>query len=140
MLLTDKDGYPLDAGTLGELESARTKGLASTAELLPWMFRYNEQIVVNKDSALMACFEYTGPDTDSQSSAQLLGLMHQAEHAFQVASRNPQTFWFITHRRRSDPYAPATMPDPYSQVVKTSAATPSRPSLTTSTDTTLPLL
>lgn len=41
MLLTDKDGYPLDAGTLGELESARTKGLASTAELLPWMFRYN---------------------------------------------------------------------------------------------------
>lgn len=118
MLLTDKDGYPLDAGTLGELESARTKGLASTAELLPWMFRYNEQIVVNKDSALMACFEYTGPDTDSQSSAQLLGLMHQAEHAFQVASRNPQTFWFITHRRRSDPYAPATMPDPYSQVVE----------------------
>lgn len=95
------------------------------------MFRYNEQIVVNKDSALMACFEYTGPDTDSQSAAQLLSLMHQAEHAFQVASRNPLTFWFITHRRRSDPYAPAVMPDPTLRSSKTSAVMRSRPSRTT---------
>ena len=56
MLLTEKEGYRLDAGTLGELEAARASGLAPTAELLPWMFRYNDQIVVNKDSSLMACF------------------------------------------------------------------------------------
>jgi len=118
MLLTEKEGYRLDAGTLGELEAARASGLAPTAELLPWMFRYNDQIVVNKDSSLMACFEYTGPDTDSQSSAQLLGLMQQAEHAFQVASRYPLTFWFITHRRKCDPYTAAVMPDPYSQIVE----------------------
>ena len=37
----------------------------SCAELAPWLHPYNDQVIVDKDTGLLACFEFEGLDTDS---------------------------------------------------------------------------
>ncbi|WP_454688255.1 VirB4 family type IV secretion system protein [Achromobacter aloeverae] len=119
MFLTEKPSNLFDLGTLGQLETARVEGLRSMSELLPWMMGNGpqEDAVINKDSAFMACFEYTGPDTDSLPAEQLLNVMQQGEKVVKSLSDYPITFWFITHRRRIPSYTTQVMPDKWSQIV-----------------------
>jgi type IV secretion system protein VirB4 len=87
------------------------------AELLAWLFPFNDRIVVNKDSGLMAAYEFTGPDTDSISSTAMLKMVNDVSHALKGSTRRPFNIWWIVHRRRISNYDTLPMPDPISQMI-----------------------
>jgi type IV secretion system protein TrbE len=71
-------------------------------ELLPWMFTVDYKLVVCKDSGLMACFAFTGPDADSTPDASINSLASQIEKAMKVFSDMPVVYWWQVHRRESN--------------------------------------
>lgn len=88
------------------------------AELLAWLFAYNDQIVINKDSSIMAAFEFEGPDVDSAADARVLRLVNDCSTSLRESSRRPLTIWWIVHRRRVADYYTLPMPDAVSQMVE----------------------
>lgn len=116
MLLTETS-LPLDDGSFGELEAARSRGLCSTAEIAPWMMALHGNVVVNKNSSLLACYRYTGPDTEGLSHPALAGLMNEGQRMLAALADFPITLWLITDRRRVGDYDTLPMPDQWAQVV-----------------------
>lgn len=116
-MLIDTSAFPLDTESLRDIEQRQNAERRSTSELLPWMFRFNDRVIVNKDSALLASFAYTGPDTDSIGGARLRALVDQLVQALRRLARQPVTLWWTVHRRRVHDYPTLPMPDPYSQIV-----------------------
>ncbi|MFP3562918.1 VirB4 family type IV secretion system protein [Paraburkholderia sp. SIMBA_030] len=108
---------PFDAESLAQV-ARRTDGeRRSTAEMVPWLFRFSDTLIVNKDSSLMATYEFSGPDADALSSRHVLELMENLVTSLRDIARRPVTVWWTVHRRRSARYLSAPMPDPVSQRV-----------------------
>lgn len=108
---------PYDAESL-ERVAQRTDGdRRSTAEMVPWLFRFSDSLVVNKDSSVMATYEFSGPDADALSTGHVLELMDNLITSLRDIARRPVTMWWTAHRRRSARYLSAPMPDPISQRV-----------------------
>ncbi|MBR8024586.1 conjugal transfer protein TraC [Burkholderia cenocepacia] len=108
---------PFDVESLARVAQRTDSDRRSTAELVPWLFRFSESLVVNKDSALMATYAFSGPDADALSTAQILELMDNLITSLRDMARRPVTMWWTVHRRRSAQYLSAPMPDPVSQQV-----------------------
>lgn len=108
---------PFDAESLARVAQRTDGDRRSTAELVPWLFRFNESIVVNKDSALMATYAFSGPDADALSTNHVLELMDNLITSLRDMARRPVTMWWTVHRRRRAQYLSAPMPDPVSQQV-----------------------
>lgn len=87
------------------------------AEMLPWLFPLDDRTLVNKDSSLMAIYEFVGPDTDTASTATMWSLLGDLSHALRALSRRPFHLWWLVERRKSSRYETLPMPDPVSQVV-----------------------
>ncbi len=88
--------------TLQELRSAQIGDDRPFCELVPWMFTTrNQSIVVNKDGAIMACFEFEGLDTDSSTDAEVDVLSAHLENAMRLFQHYPVVYWWQVHRRVS---------------------------------------
>ncbi|REG58556.1 type IV secretion system protein VirB4 [Paraburkholderia sp. BL6669N2] len=108
---------PFDAESLTRVAQRTDGDRRSTAELVPWLFRFSDSLIVNKDSALMATYGFTGPDADALSTSHILELMDNLLTSLRDMARRPITMWWTVHRRRSARYLSAPMPDPVSQQV-----------------------
>ncbi|PTB17786.1 conjugal transfer protein TraC [Trinickia symbiotica] len=108
---------PFDAEPLSDIARRIDGNRRSVAELIPWLFKFNDQLIVNKDSALMASYTFTGPDTDSLSATRVHELVRNVIHAMRPLARAPITLWWTVHRRRTDRYLTAPLPDPIAQRV-----------------------
>jgi len=89
----------------------------SCAELVPWLFPYNDRIVIDKDSSLLACFEFEGLDTDSVTVSQLNSQASIAEYANKIFADKPITVWWTVNRKRTTYYPGGTFPDEVSQAM-----------------------
>ncbi len=108
---------PFDSESLARVARRTDGDRRSTAELVPWLFRFSDALVVNKDSALMATYAFSGPDADALSTGHILELMDNLVTSLRDTARRPVTMWWTVHRRRSAQYLSAPMPDPVSQQV-----------------------
>lgn len=106
---------PFDTESLARIAQRTDGDRRSTAELVPWLFRFSDSLVVNKDSALMATYEFAGPDADALSGSHILELMDNLITSLRDMARRPIALWWTVHRRRSARYLSALMPDPVSQ-------------------------
>lgn len=87
----------------------------SMTERAPWLFEADERHVACKDSGLLACFEYRGPEPSCATDADFRLLAERAQRAFLQLAGRPVTLWFTMRRRRSHLYPTAPMPDPVTQ-------------------------
>lgn len=87
----------------------------SFAELVPWLYPVNEQVMANKDSALMACFALDGVDMEGLTSDEIGRYADLEEKAYRVFLDEPVTIWWQVTRRRTTLYPEARFPDPISQ-------------------------
>ncbi|WP_420814751.1 VirB4 family type IV secretion system protein [Paraburkholderia susongensis] len=85
--------------------------------MVPWLFRFSESLIINKDSSVMATWEFSGPDADALSTGHVLELMENLVTSLRDIARRPVTIWWTVHRRRSARYLSVPMPDPVSQRV-----------------------
>jgi type IV secretion system protein TrbE len=81
-------------------EMVRTHG-SPMSELLPWMFPIGDQLVVCKDSGILACFAFEGLDADSSSDEQINTLSYHAERAMSGMASEPLVYWWQVRRRRT---------------------------------------
>lgn len=117
MLMPNFARSPFDVESLARVAQRTDGDRRSTAELVPWLCRFNDSLVVNKDSALMATYAFAGPDADALSTGNILELMDNLVTSLRDMARRPITLWWTVHRRRSAQYLSAPMPDPVSQRV-----------------------
>ncbi len=108
---------PYDTESLARIGERLDGRRRSTAEMVPWLFKYHDSLIVNKDSALMATYEFTGPDTDSMSASQMLELMDNLTDAMRDLARRPVTLWWTVHRRHTDRYVTVPLPDAIAQTI-----------------------
>ncbi|MFC5428025.1 VirB4 family type IV secretion system protein [Paraburkholderia denitrificans] len=108
---------PFDAEPLARVAQRTDGDRRSTAEMVPWLFRFSDSLIVNKDSSVMATYEFSGPDADALSTGHVLELMENFITSLRDIARRPVTMWWTVHRRRSAQYLSVPMPDPISQRV-----------------------
>lgn len=92
-------------------------GRRSCSELAPWLFALSEQVVVLKDSALLACYQFEGIDPDGATNSQLNALAAVAEAAHLIFANHPITLWWKVDRRKTTFYPGGRFPDPCSQAI-----------------------
>ncbi|MBC8749293.1 MULTISPECIES: VirB4 family type IV secretion system protein [Paraburkholderia] len=108
---------PFDAESLAQVAQRTDGDRRSTAEMVPWLFRFSDMLIVNKDSSVMATYEFSGPDADALSTGNVLELMENLITSLRDIARRPVTMWWTIHRRRSARYLTVPMPDPVAQRV-----------------------
>ncbi|MGF6411503.1 VirB4 family type IV secretion system protein [Paraburkholderia sp. MM5482-R1] len=108
---------PFDAESLAQVAQRTDGDRRSTAEMVPWLFRFSDTLIVNKDSSVMASYEFSGPDADALSTGHILELMENLITSLRDIARRPVTMWWTIHRRRSARYLTVPMPDPVAQRV-----------------------
>ncbi len=87
------------------------------AELAPWLFPARDDLIVNKDSGVMACHEFEGIDTDGASKFKMQGLAKTLNKLLVQLQEEPLMFWWTVVRRRTTVYPESEFPDPVSQGV-----------------------
>lgn len=108
---------PYDPETLAEIDARGRRG-APCADLIPWMMPLSDnQMIGNKDSAIMVCYQFSGPDSDGLSNDDAAGMMRQLQTSMGTLASQPISIWNIVHRRKTDYYATSPMPEPVSQMV-----------------------
>ncbi|MCW3677844.1 VirB4 family type IV secretion system protein [Burkholderia cenocepacia] len=108
---------PFDRESLREIEARTTGASRPCAELVPWLFKFSDDVIVNKDSSVMVAYEYTGPDTDSVSINTVVEMLDHHIRSMAELARFPISIWWTTHRRHTKQYETMPMPDPVSQII-----------------------
>ncbi|MFV8638487.1 VirB4 family type IV secretion system protein [Ralstonia pseudosolanacearum] len=108
---------PFDRESLSQIEARLAGSRRSTAELVPWLFKYNDFTIANKDSALMVSYEFTAPDSNSISLTMMRELYEHTVVSLSNLSRYPITLWWTVHRRLDSRYVTLPMPDKVAQMV-----------------------
>lgn len=93
------------------------RGSRGYAELLPWMTLLTEDVVLCKDGALLALYEFSGAHleaADPEEASRAAGALEQALRAFDERCG----LWWIVDRRRSPPVCPGVFPDPISAAIE----------------------
>ena len=93
------------------------RGSRGYAELLPWMALLTEDVVLCKDGALLALYEFSGAHleaADPGEASRGAGALEQALRAFDERCG----LWWIVDRRRSPPVCPGVFPDPISAAIE----------------------
>jgi len=86
-------------------------------ELAPWLFPIRDDLIVNKDAALMSCYEFTGLDTDGASKADMASLAMSMNKLLTHQQEEPLMLWWTVQRTRTTDYPVSQFPDPISQSV-----------------------
>lgn len=108
---------PFDRESLTQIEERLAGRRRSTAELVPWLFKYSDFMIANKDSALMVSFEFTAPDSNSISMTVMRELYEHVAASLGNLSRYPISLWWTVHRRLDSRYVTLPMPDKVAQMV-----------------------
>lgn len=106
----------LSARDLGTIAREQHQGRPS-AELVPWLFPLRQDLIVNKDSGLMACHEFDGVDTDGASREKLVGLAAALNKLLVYVQEDPLMFWWTVRRTRTADYPVSEFPDPISRQI-----------------------
>lgn len=94
-------------------------GPRPVSEMTPWMFPLGERedVVVTKDSSLLAVFRIQGLDGDSASDEDVNQVADLLDRAYQVFAGAPVTIWWRVDRRRTYEYPDGDFVDPVSAAV-----------------------
>lgn len=84
------------------------------AELVRWIVPINDSLVLNKDGALMACFELRGLDMDSSSNNSINTAREQVIYALEQMQDAQLTVSWQVRRRKTTLYPAGDFPDPVS--------------------------
>ncbi len=103
--------------TLQEEQLLRQAKARSLTERAPWLFSLNDAIIVNKDSSLLACFEFDGPDVTSATHADMNALALRAQKALRMLTGRPINMWWTVRRRRTRAYRSVAMPNSIAQLI-----------------------
>jgi type IV secretion system protein TrbE len=109
---------PYDSESLAQIgQRINNPDRRPCAELVPWLFPYDTERgqIVNKDSGVAVTFEFSGPDSDSVSTYQILEMLEHFVSSLRDLGRRPVTMWWTVHRRRTSYYPTLPMPDGMSQ-------------------------
>ncbi|QNM95530.1 VirB4 family type IV secretion system protein [Chitinimonas koreensis] len=71
----------------------------STAELAPWLFAYDDKLIVNKDSGLLACYAIGGIDAEALMNGEVNQWAQQLQGVLNGLKQWPPTLWWTVHRR-----------------------------------------
>lgn len=93
------------------------KNVRSATELLPWMLPLTDELVVCKDSGLLASFEFTPVDADAAGEGETAQLAYAADRLMNLFRDQPITVWWTVRRERTDDYPADPMPDEVSQLL-----------------------
>lgn len=104
-------------GAHGEHEE---KAIRSCAELAPWLTLVSDKVAVNKDSSLLACFEFTGVDSDASTTGEINRLAELIDFASKAFVGHPVTVWWTVKRLRTSFYPDGNFPDPISKRIDNS--------------------
>jgi type IV secretory pathway VirB4 component len=87
------------------------------ADYLPWAALIAPGIVLNKDGSLQRSFLFRGPDLESASEAELIGLCARANNALKRCGSG-WAFFFEAERIEAQHYPTSRFPDPASWLVE----------------------
>jgi type IV secretion system protein TrbE len=85
------------------------------AEFVRWLQPIDEQITLNKDGALLACFDFSGLDLDSAANVEINQVRSQLIYAVEQLQEEPLVMTWQVRRRITKRYPEAVFPDPVSQ-------------------------
>ncbi len=80
-------------------------------ELVPWLFPITPEIVVCKDSGLLASFEFEGIDGDATTSQDVAIQLDRLDTAMRFVSDRPVTIWWTVRRARTNHYPEGSFSD-----------------------------
>ena len=95
-----------------EFNSEQGEPLAS---FVRWLRPLDEQVVLNKDGSLMACFDFSGLDLDSASNGEVNQVRDQLLYALEQMQEHSLVLSWQVRRRETKRYPDAVFPDPVSQ-------------------------
>lgn len=101
-------------GSYGDHEE---KSVRSCAELAPWLTLVSDRVATTKDSSLLACFEFTGIDSDASTTSEINRLAELIDFASKAFVSHPITVWWTVKRVRSTFYPGGNFPDPVSRKI-----------------------
>lgn len=98
----------------------RTKAFAEAsgrpaAEFIRWLVPLDDRIVLNKDGALMACFDFAGLDLDSTSNSEVNQVRSQLIYAIEQLQEEHLVMTWQVRRRITTRYPEGVFPEPVSQ-------------------------
>lgn len=85
------------------------------AEWAPWLVPLDEQVILNKDGSLLACFDMQGLDIDSSGTADFNEARSQLGYALEQLQEEGVTLWWQVRRHKTSKYPTTVFPDPVSQ-------------------------
>ncbi|WNL48568.1 DUF853 domain-containing protein (plasmid) [Dyella sp. BiH032] len=85
--------------------------------VLPWGVMVRPGVVLNKNGAFQACFEYRGPDLDSATKEELIITVAQLNNS---VKRNGSGWYFYAdmHHQGSPSFTQSAFPNPASQLIE----------------------
>lgn len=106
----------------GDDVAARTRAFYEAAgrpcaEWIDWLTPLDERTILNKNGSMLAVFELTGMDLDSNTHADVNQARSQVLYALAQLQDAGATVWWQVRRRRTVEYPEATFPDPVSQAL-----------------------
>jgi type IV secretion system protein VirB4 len=87
------------------------------AEWVDWLTALDERTILNKNGSMLAVFELTGMDLDSNTNSDVNQARGQVLYALEQMQDASATVWWQVRRRRTYEYPSAQLPDPVSQGV-----------------------
>lgn len=78
--------------------------IRSALEIVPWFVPLTEEVVICKDGALLACFEFQGADLEGAEETLRMEIMSAVDRMGGLLRERPLTVWWTVHRRYSDTY------------------------------------
>jgi len=85
------------------------------AEWVSWLVALDDQVVLNKDGSLLACFDLAGLDIDSVGIDDVNAAREQLTYALEQLQEAGVTLWWQVRRQRTTKYPTSPFPDPVSQ-------------------------
>lgn len=73
------------------------------SEHLPWMMHVTPELVLCKDGALMAAFEYSGVDIDEDSPYEIENAVTELQNAFRSMDERFYVWWVVDKRKKLSP-------------------------------------
>lgn len=87
------------------------------AEWARWLVPLDDQVVLNKDGSLLACFDMVGLDIDSSTASDFNEARTQLVYALEQLQEEGVTLWWQVRRQKTTRYPTTEFPEPVSQLV-----------------------
>uniref|UniRef100_UPI003BEEC1AD VirB4 family type IV secretion system protein n=1 Tax=Burkholderia arboris TaxID=488730 RepID=UPI003BEEC1AD len=106
------------AQSLAQAQRDYHRTARSMTERAPFLFEADADAVICKDSGILFCLEYEGPNPSDATQADFDSVAERAERACRLLADRNVTVWQTMRRRRTRRYPAMPMPDPVSQRVE----------------------